>query len=240
MEMCHALSHAIREQRKHGGLAVIAELKRRPPNRGDLFRGRSPTEIASVYRSAGVTALSVVTSPWFGGSLRLLEEVAAANLGLPILRKDLIRTEKAIEASKRCGASAVLLVLPLLGRERLVAMLHAAREALVEPFVEVACRREIDELREIYDGIIAINNADIQTGEIEGEGIARSVALIERKDPRLWVSASRISGPEDVGTLAAAGFDGILIGTHLLLADDLRGETMRMVAVAQGEKGALA
>jgi indole-3-glycerol phosphate synthase len=231
--MCDALSHAIREQRKQGGLGVIAELKRHRPGKGDLFRGRSPTEIASVYRSAGVTALSVVTSPWFGGSMRILEEVVAADLGLPILRKDLIQTEKAVEASKRAGASAVLLVLPLLGRERVVAMLHAAREASLEPFVEVASRQEINELRAIYEGIIAINNADIQTSEIEGEDIARSVALIERKDPRLWVSASRIGGPEEVHALAAAGFDGILVGTHLLLADDLLAATTRMVAAAR-------
>ena len=33
-------------------------------------------------------------------------------------------------------------------------------------------------------------------------------------------------------TLAAAGFDGILIGTHLLAADDLRAETDRIVAAA--------
>jgi indole-3-glycerol phosphate synthase len=112
-------------------------------------------------------------------------------------------------------------------------MLHAAREASLEPFVEVASRQEINELRAIYEGIIAINNADIQTSEIEGEDIARSVALIERKDPRLWVSASRIGGPEEVHALAAAGFDGILVGTHLLLADDLLAATTRMVAAAR-------
>ncbi len=232
--MYEALSHAIRERKKRGGLAVIAELKRRRPEGTDLFRGRSAAEIARVYQSAGATALSVVTSGLFGGSMRILGEVAAANLGLPILRKDLIRTERDIEASRRMGASAVLLALPLLGMPRLVDLLQAAQDRSVEPFVEVANRREIDEVRDVHDGIIAINNANLETLEREGDGISRSIALIERKDPRLWVSASRIGGPEDVRALVAAGFDGILIGTHLLLAEDLRVETGRIVAAANG------
>ena len=126
--------------------------------------------------------------------MRMLGEVAAADLGLPILRKDLLRTERDIEASQRLGASAVLFVLPLLQLPQLVDLLQAARERAVEPFVEVADRREIEALREIHDGIIAINNANIETLEREGDGISRSLALIERNDPRLWVSASRIGG----------------------------------------------
>ncbi len=231
--MCEPLSRAIRDQRRRGSLGVIAELKRRRYRGADLLRGRLAVDIAREYQSAGATALSVVTSPWFGGNMRLLEEVAAADLGLPILRKDLIATEKAVRASKRAGASAVLLVLPLLGLERLVAMLEVARDESVEPFVEVATRREIEEIRQVYGGVIAINNADIKTNEVEGEDISRSMAFIDRDDPRLWVSASLIGGPDDVRKLAAAGFDGILIGTHLLLAPDIRVETSRITAAAR-------
>jgi indole-3-glycerol phosphate synthase len=231
--MCQALSRAIQEQRRLTNLAVLAEVKARRSEGVDLLRGRSPADIARVYHAAGATALSVVTSMWFGGSLGMLEEIAAADLGLPILRKDLIRSEKAIEATKRAGASAALLVLPLLGRQRLLALVDAARQQGIEPFVEVASQSEIDQLRDVYDGIIAINNADIKTNEVQGEDIRRSVALIDRNDPRLWISASRIAGPEDVQALAAAGFDGILIGTHLLLADDPRRVTEQIVAAAR-------
>ena len=231
--MGDVLSLAIREQNSRGSLGVIAELKRRRADGTDLLRSRSPAEIARQYQAAGAAAISVVTSSIFGGNMALLQEVAAANLGLPILRKDLIRNEKTIEQSKRAGASAVLLVLPLLGIERLAAMLEAARAEAVEPFVEVATRREIDEVREIHDGVIAINNADIKTNEAEGEDISRSVSLIDRADPRLWVSASRIGGASDVEALAAAGFNGLLIGTHLLLADDLQLETRRIVEAAR-------
>jgi indole-3-glycerol phosphate synthase len=136
--MCKPITHAIRERRKQGSLAVIAELKWRRSEGADLFRGRSAADIARVYQSAGAAALSVVTSALFGGSIRMPGELAAADLGLPILRKDLICTERDIEASKRLDASAILLILPLLGLPRLVALLQAARDQSVEAFVEVA------------------------------------------------------------------------------------------------------
>jgi indole-3-glycerol phosphate synthase len=230
--MSDAISQAIRARSAQGQLAIIAEIKVRGARGEDLLRGRSPAEIARVYRAAGATALSVVTSSIFGGTTRNLADVHAADLGLPILRKDRISTEKAIEASKSLGASAVLLVLPLLGIERLTALLRAANELGVEPFVEVATRDEIEQVRAVHRGIIAINNADIATGEVTGEGIARSVALIDRGDPRVWISASRVHGTEDARALAKAGFDGILIGTRLLSADDLQSETARIVAAA--------
>lgn len=232
MEMGKALSFAISQRRERGEIGVIAELKPRLADNIDLFRGRSPIEIAHVYQSVGATALSVVTNAVFGGSLNLLQEIAAENPGLPILRKDLIRTERAVRVSRICGASAVLLVLPLLGMDRLLALLDAAREESVEPLVEVNSREEIEWLREHYGGIVAINNADIETNEREGEGISRSLALINRDDPRVWLSASRIGGAGDVRALAEAGFDGILVGTHLLQASDLWGEATRIMAAA--------
>ena len=185
--------------RRSGGTGSKAAWPSSPKSKGvpaaSICCTAAQAEIAAVYRSCRAhTALSVVTSPWFGGNLRMLDEVAAADLGLPILRKDLISTERAVEASKRAGASAILLVLPLLGRDRLRAMLEVARELDVEPFVEVATREEIFELREVYPGVVAINNADIKTNEVEGDDISRSTSLIDRQDARLWARASRIHG----------------------------------------------
>lgn len=231
--MGNALSRAIRQQKQQGNLAIIAEVKQRRYGGESLLRGRSAAQIARTYQKAGATAISVVTSSWYGGSLRLLEEVASADLALPILRKDLIRNEKAIVESHNAGATAVLLALPLLGLKRLVDLVEIARARLIEPFVEVSNEKEIADLREAYPGVIAINNSDIKTNETEGAGIERSIELIDRREDRLWVSASRVESPEQVRCLARAGFDGILIGTRLLSADDLGNATRRIVEAGQ-------
>ena len=232
--MCDALSRAILQQRQRGSLAVIAEVKQCRYGGESLLRGRSVAEIARTYQEAGAAAISVVTSSWYGGTIGLLEEVASAGLSLPILRKDLIRNEKAIVETHSAGATAVLLALPLLGLKRLVDLVEIARARSLEPFVEVSSAKEISELRGSYSGLIAINNSDIKTNETQGAGIERSIELIDPQEDRLWVSASRIESPEDVRSLSRAGFDGILIGTSLLKADNLEAATRSVYRSCSG------
>lgn len=224
-----AVSSAVLERRDAGYLAVLAEIKTRRHDGLDLLRDRDVGDIAASYARAGATAISVVTGKWFGGSMELLDTIAKRDLGLPILRKDFIRNVKALRESKERGASAVLLTRQILDANRFADLVAAARELGVEPFVEVATAEELADVTSGYDGLIAINNADIASREATGEGIDRSLEMRVDEGDRIWVSASRIDGPEDVVRLASAGFDGVLVGTHLMLADDPESATVALV-----------
>ena len=92
------------------GLAVIAEVKRRSPSKGDLFGDLDPATLAAHYAGGGASCLSVLTdAPNFGGSPEDLQAARAA-VALPALRKDFTVHERDVLDARLMGADAVLLI----------------------------------------------------------------------------------------------------------------------------------
>src|SRR4051794_27393104 len=61
------------------GVAVIAEVKRSSPSKGQLAEIPNPADLASEYASGGARCISVLTEGrWFGGSIEDLAAVRAA------------------------------------------------------------------------------------------------------------------------------------------------------------------
>lgn len=199
-------------------LAVIAELKRRSPSKGDLDPALDPAAKAASYERGGAAALSVLTDgPYFGGTIADLEAARTA-VSLPVIRKDFTIDEIQVLEARALGADAILLIVAALDDERLRDLHDAASDLGLGVLVETHDEFEIDRALDAGARIVGVNSRSLQTFD-EDLGIA------ERLSARLpteviRVAESAVRSADDARRMAAAGFDAVLVGEALVRSAD--------------------
>src|SRR5690606_6851087 len=119
------------------GVAVIAEVKRASPSRGQLAEIPDPAQLAVEYAAGGARCISVLTEGrWFGGSLDDLAAVRAA-VDVPLLRKDFIISTYQVHEARAYGADLVLLIVAALEQKVLVGLLERIESLGMTALVEV-------------------------------------------------------------------------------------------------------
>ena len=121
--------------------AIIAELKRRSPSRGEIRPDFDPVACAKAYRAGGAAAISVLTDEfYFGGHLDILRQVREA-VDIPLLRKDFMLTEYQVDEARCAGADAILLIVSALEVETLEGLYRRGQDRGLDVLVEVDGRR---------------------------------------------------------------------------------------------------
>ncbi len=209
------------------GVAVIAEVKRASPSRGDFAPGLDAAAQASAYRDGGAAAVSVLTEPTrFSGSLEDLARVATN--GLPALRKDFIVDPYQVWEACAAGASAVLLIVAALEDADLEELLAVCDEATLDALVEVHDEDEADRAGEAGASIVGVNARDLTTFEVDRGAFARIRPHLP--DGAIAVAESGIRGADDLRAAALAGADAVLVGEAVVTADDPRAAVAVLVA----------
>jgi indole-3-glycerol phosphate synthase len=209
--------------REAGRGAVIAEYKRASPSRGVINLAREPEEIAAVYAAAGAAAISVLTEErHFQGDIAFLHRMREP--GVPLLRKDFLLHPLQIAETAATPASALLLIVRMLGASLLKTMLATARGNGLEAVVEIFDGEDLEKARramEETDGaprIIQVNTRDLAALALRGESSLKLVR--KKKEGELWISASGIRDRRDVLERTERGYDAVLAGTCLMAAED--------------------
>ncbi len=199
-------------------LAVISEVKRRSPSKGDLFPDLDPADLAARYETGGATCLSVLTDEeFFGGSVADLQ-VARAACSLPVLRKDFTVSAHDVVDARIMGADAVLLIAAALDRSALGELHGFAVELGLDVLVEVHDEPELDVALEVGATLVGVNQRDLITFEVDHERAVRMAAAIP--DDVVKVAESGVRGPADARALHAAGYHAVLVGESLVTSGD--------------------
>jgi indole-3-glycerol phosphate synthase len=205
---------AAREAGEAAPLAVIAEIKRRSPSKGDIAPDLDAVERARAYEAAGAEAISVLTEPdRFGGSLEDLRAVAAA-VNVPVLRKDFVIDPYQVWEAADAGASAVLLIAAALPSGSLGALLDECHDCGLDALVEVHDADDLERAYAVGASMMGVNNRDLRTLEVDLAVSEYLGALIGACV--LFVSEGGIGTPSDARRMCAAGAQAILVGEALI------------------------
>ena len=204
--------------RRERGMAVISEIKRRSPSKGELDPTLDPAAVALDYESGGASCLSVLTDvEFFGGSQADLVAARSA-CALPVLRKDFTVSALDVCDARLMDADAVLLIVAALDDTELADLLALAGELALAALVEVHDDTELARALSSGARLVGVNQRDLRTFEVDRE---RALRMGERiPDGVVAVAESGIRDADDVARLASVGYSAVLVGETLVRAAD--------------------
>ncbi|MEW6387803.1 MAG: indole-3-glycerol phosphate synthase TrpC [Thermodesulfobacteriota bacterium] len=203
---------------RRAGRAIIAEVKRASPSKGEFAMGWDPVELAKIYQGNGAVAISVLTErAFFKGDPDFIRRMRP-EISLPILRKDFILEPIQVYETAALGADALLLLARLLNLGQLLALLLLTRSLGMEALVEVHTREEMQTALAAGAKLIGINHRDLQTFELD---MHRALDLAPLAPPDVTlVAASGLKTPADLERLEQGGIHAFLIGETLVTQSD--------------------
>ena len=215
--------------------AIIAEIKPISPVRGPLRPEIDAEDTAIKLERGGATGLSVLTEPDnFGGSIESLRKVRR-RVSIPLLMKDIVVDKTQIQAAKRYGADCILLIEsvfskhPAMPLDELDELLQFAHESNLEVLLETHNKDELDRALKSEADIIGVNNRNLATLEIDLLTTTRLLENLTDRGDKTIISESGIETSADIRKLRHVALDGFLIGSSLMLSDDLEGKIREFV-----------
>lgn len=209
------------------GVAVIAEVKRSSPSKGELAAISDPAWLAGEYEAGGASVVSVLTEQRrFGGSLADLEAVRA-RVEIPLLRKDFVVSSYQLWEARAYGADLVLLIVAALEHKALVSLVERTCSLGMTALVEVHDEDELVRALDAGARIVGVNARDLKTLEVDRGVFGRLSPLIP--DGIVKIAESGVRGPHDLLAYAAVGADAVLVGEGVVTGGNPRQAVAELV-----------
>ncbi len=217
-------------------VAIVAEIKRRSPSRGEINAALSAVDQAAAYQTGGAAAISVLTEErHFGGSVEDLVAVRAA-VTVPTLKKDFHIDPIQILEARALGASAVLLIARALDGATLETLAREAETVGVEAFVEVRSEAELERALATGAKAIGVNSRDLETLAMDFSVVERLLPMVP--ESRTAIAESGVSVRADVERAARCGAHAVLVGSAVSAAADAVAAVRALTGVRRGHRAA--
>ncbi|HEY3606529.1 MAG TPA: hypothetical protein VGL06_03475 [Pseudonocardiaceae bacterium] len=201
--------------------AVLADVKARSPRDGDLLDLDRLDAYLDALVAAGVAALTTPTDPvYFAGGVELAARIRART-ELPLMRKEFFCTPRQLDESVAVGFDAVQLSVNTTPAGQLERLRDHAERLGLEVLFGVHTRWHLDTALALDPVAVAVNNRNIVALEMDPGTVRITELLMPDVPPDVFVlSESAFFTADDVARAAAAGAEGVLVGTALAKSDD--------------------
>lgn len=204
-------------------VALMAEIKRASPSKGDFAPHINAPAQARKYALAGASVISVLTEPdWFKGSIEDLRAIRQVLAGMPnrpaILRKEFVFDEYQILEARLAGADTILLIVKMLEVDLLKRLYTYSLSLGMEPVVEVQNGDEMSIAVELGSKVIGVNNRNLESFEVDLGTTSRLRSMVP--ESTILCALSGINTHDDVKTYKKDGVNAVLVGEAIMRAPD--------------------
>lgn len=205
---------------KMGNIAVIAEIKLASPTEKNLGAPEEILQRAAEYEKYGADAISFITEKSiFKGDIKYISQIKS-KVNLPVLQKDFVIGPYQIYEAKINGSDALLLIAKILPQKKLIEFVNLCLKIGLEPVVEVNDGGDLKKALEAQTKIIAVNARNLYTLKVDVDYACKLIEQIPDKYIRLGFSG--VNNKIEVEKYRKAGVDGVLVGTNLMKAGNIK------------------
>ena len=223
---------ALRTRAKAHHYAIIAEIKKASPSKGDIVDHCDASALARIakdYAYGGATCLSVLTdTPSFKGHGQDLR-IARDACDLPVLRKDFMVDPYQIMESRALGADCVLVILAMVADGLAGELLAESEKWGMDCLVEVHNEKELARALALqpHSRLLGINNRNLANFTTDITTTQKLAPLVP--DSYFIVSESGFAQRQDIKQAQSFGAQGFLIGETLMRQKNKRAAVQNLL-----------
>nr|WP_243686326.1 indole-3-glycerol phosphate synthase TrpC [Lentilactobacillus rapi] len=199
---------------KQPGLHVISEVKKSSPSKERSLLTFHTCKLPSLRCCWGRRHFGVNRTRLFQWAAQLPERDQPMAVSAPTLRKDFTIDPYMIYEAKANGASIILLIVAIVDDQQLKEYRKLAESLGMQAIVEAYTADEVTRALKSGAKIVGINNRNLKDFHVDFNNSLKLKAMVPESIP--VIAESGIKTQADVAQLAAAGFNGILMGETLM------------------------
>jgi indole-3-glycerol phosphate synthase len=146
--------------------------------------------------------------------------------------KDIIIDQRQVHTARNSGADCILLIMSALSDTDpalLDDLIQEAHEMRLEVLLEVHNEDELDRALKSEADIVGVNNRNLTTLRIDLNTTPQLLARVHNRAGKVVITESGLESADDVRRLRQTTVDGFLIGSSIMLSDDMEAKVREFV-----------